>query len=163
MKLYRLIIIFGLILLFNSCKKEEILGDEYLRVNINGEHRTFGRGGYFNPTGFQCSYSGDTSLFIYVSYGSERLLISLDSTYIRDGFHKLSTIHYGEYENPKDGFRKYRTNANYTGTITFQKSVYQTTNYPINVLVGQFSFQAIDTGTGKTINIYDGDFRMKRE
>jgi hypothetical protein len=84
--------------------------------------------------------------------------VSLALPYLKKaGAYNLHTYGYGEYKLEYFGGAIYRTNTNYTGTINITRC--DTVN---KIYSGTFSFTAIDDNTGKTVNVTEGRFDVKR-
>jgi hypothetical protein len=154
--------IFVLCLFLFGCEKEKSPTqlNEYFKCKIDGEKKSWGPPSFIAGGQFECSFLGDSALFIAVKSGVESISFYLKSHQISDGTYTLDQNYKGFYTSPKD-YQNYRTTATATGTLTIKKSFYQSYG-TIPILEGQFSFIAMDTATGKTINIAEGKFIMER-
>ncbi len=149
-------------LLFFSCYKDDESGllQEFMKFKADGEKKSFGPGNALSGGQFACEFLGDSALFIAVKYGVESIAFYIKSQNITTGTFSLNHQYSGFYTSPKD-FKGYKTNNSNTGTITVKKTIYQSPSSNLPVLEGEFSFKAIDTTTGKVIDITDGQFVMR--
>ncbi len=160
MKRYLLGLIVFCFFLF-GCEREKSPTqlNEYFKYKVDGDKKAWGPGNALTGGQFECGL-GDSALFIAVKFGVESIGFYLKSHDIGDGTYTLDQNYQGFYTSPKD-FQTYRTTSNATGTLTIKKSSFQSYG-TIPILEGHFSFKAVDTVTGKTSNITEGEFVMKR-
>ena len=154
-------IFFLLVLTLVSCDKNITSKqfNPYFKLKVNGQSTSFGPGNAFTGGQFDCSFLGDTALFVAVKLGFESSGFYIKGKNIGDGTYSLDKTNIAWYSNPND-FKDYQTNEIFKGTITIKKGVFQYNNL-ITTIEGQFSFQAVDTTTANTLNITNGQFLME--
>lgn len=156
-----LLILFGL--LFIGCEKDQnrkLLG-AYFKYTINGKETVIKDEIGINNNVFDCTFHSDTMLIINVAkiYEGVGFVIKADS--IKDATYRLETVSKAYYTNPADLKRYYTTNK-YKGTFTIKKGTFDAKEL-LYTLQGSFSFQAVDTTTGKNLTITNGSFLMERK
>ncbi len=160
---YSLLTLIFLSLILNSCQKDEDrkLLNGYFRYTVNGTETVIKDETGLNANTFDCIIKGDTALYINVTkiYDGAGFVIKSDS--IRDGTYQLDSMNKAYFIYPTDLKRYYTTNK-YKGTLTIKKGTFMATEL-LNTLTGQFSFQAVDTLTGKNFNVVNGSFLMERK
>lgn len=147
-----------------ACEKEanRKLLNAYFKYDVNGTSINIANGKILNENLFECNLMGDTALQIMVSkvYDGASIFIT-DKSGIKDGTYLLSDVNKAFYLNPTD-VKKYSTTHEYTGSVTIKKSTFQAKSL-LNTLEGTFSFNAVDTVTGKNFAITNGAFLMERK
>ena len=143
-----------------SCTKEE---DDrfrpYFKLKVNGDRETLTKCDGFLIGGsgggdFSCSIMGDSVLLLTVGCDVKAGFFIKDM--IKNGSYVLDDKNRALYGNYYRAL--YRTSAAQTGTLIIEKGTFQA----FNTIKGQFSFRAIDTISGQTINITNGEFFMQR-
>ncbi|MCW3112504.1 MAG: hypothetical protein JWR18_900 [Segetibacter sp.] len=158
---FLLLILFSFLVI--SCEKDQnrkLLG-AYFRYTINGRETVIKDETGINNNVFDCTFHSDTMLIINVAkiYEGVGFVIKADS--IRDATYPLETVSKAYYTNPADLKRYYTTNK-YKGTITIKKGTFDAKEL-LYTLQGNFSFQAVDTTTGKNFTLTKGSFLMERK
>jgi hypothetical protein len=148
-------------LLFLSCEKEQNnkLLKPYLRYEVNGVETTFAPADLLNNNYFDCVVKSDTALSITVSKLYEGAGFNIKGKILNEGTFALNEVNKAYYTSPKD-FRRYTTNENYKGTITFKRGTFQAKTL-LNTLQGTFSFEAVDTAKNKSVQVLKGEFLME--
>lgn len=160
---YITMLLAGLLLFGTACEKEQNrkLLNAYLKYTINGTETIMTDGSGLNDNQFDAYIQGDTLLVVNASklYEAVGFYIKKRSG-ITDGTYVLDSLNRAYYTNPKDR-KRYVTNMLHTGSITIMKDTFRAKSV-LNVLKGQFSFNAVDTLTGKTFALKEGAFLMER-
>lgn len=148
---------------FSSCEKDQNrkLLNGYFKYTINGKETVIKDETGINNNVFDCKFHSDTMVIINVAklYEGAGFVIKADS--IRDATYSLDTRSKAYYTNPVD-LKRYYTNKNYKGSVTIKKGTFAAKEL-LYTLEGTFSFQAVDTLTGKNFNIVNGSFLMERK
>lgn len=159
--IYLLLITFGFLLF--GCEKDQnrkLLG-AYFKYSINGKETVINDEAGINNNIFDCTFKSDTTLVINVAkiYEGAGFVIKSDS--IKDATYVLDSANKAYYTNPLDQ-KRYYTTKKYKGTLTIKKGTFQAKEL-LYTLEGHFSFQAVDTATGKNFNVLNGSFLMERK
>lgn len=133
----------------------------YFKYSINGQETVIDDGAGISNNVFDCTIKADTTLIINVAKVYEGAGFVVKSDSIKDGTYTLDNLNKAYYTNPKDQKRYYTTNK-YKGTLTIKKGTFQAKEL-LYTLEGKFSFQAVDTVTGKNFNVANGSFLMERK
>ncbi len=145
-----------------SCKKEQDNGfRDFFTCKVDGKKTSLSSCESFLTGGtgggeFSCEVIGDSILFLKVGCNT------------KCGFYLKQTIPNGTYQlNDKNQAwfgnytAMYRTTDINKGTLTIKKSTFQSVGL-IKTIEGKFSFNAVDTSTGRIVRITDGEFLMER-
>ncbi|MDB5250032.1 MAG: hypothetical protein JWQ40_4426 [Segetibacter sp.] len=145
-----------------GCEKEQNrqLLNGYFKYTVKGAESRIIDGFGLNNNTFECYFRGDTALYVSVSKVYEMAGFFIKSDSIKDGTYILDNNNRAYYADPKDR-RRYTTNNSFKGTVTIKKSTFQAKTI-LPTLEGQFSFNAVDTATGKSLSITNGSFLMER-
>ncbi len=148
-------------ILFAGCKKEQdkkLLGG-YFNYTIDGVERKIENGSGLYENTFSCELFGDTALYVNILKSYEGAGFYMKANKIANGTYNFNTINRAYYTNPLD-YKRYNTDATHTGQAIIQKGTFQATSV-LNTLQGTFSYQVVDTASGKSINITNGSFLME--
>ncbi len=147
-----------------GCQKEanRKLLNAYFRYEVNGTKVNITQGILLNENLFECRFSGDSAVQILAGkvYEVAGIYFSDDKgienkTYVLDDRNKAF------YMNPADQ-KRYSTTNKFTGTITVKKGTFQAKTL-LSTLEGSFAFNVVDTASGKSFKITNGEFLMETQ
>lgn len=154
------IVVFFLVfatLMGNSCRKNPPTAQYYFKCKVDGQE--------YIPNGcancLTCSILGDTTFLLGANRGFEALaigIIKLDRTQITTANYLLNDNlqQKGTYKNSTTTNDKFETDATRTGYLNINSL--DKTN---NIISGTFQFQGYNPIQDKTVNITNGEFRLK--
>jgi hypothetical protein len=156
-----LVYLLGFSLLVSCTKEQDNTFRPYFKLKVNGKKETLNSCGGFLTGGtgggeFSCEIIGDSILFLKVGCDMKAIFYIKDK--IKNGTYQFDNINQAWYGNYA---KVYRTSSVHKGTLAIEISTFQAFGL-INTIKGQFSFNAIDTASGQTINVTDGEFFMQR-
>ena len=146
----------GFMLSHCSKQKADKHLNPYYKADINDKTKNVYACG---SSGYVAEYLKDTAIFIGFGCGGERAGFYIKGE-VKDGTYALglsNTAFYGlEPAN-------YVTDSTHNGTITIETNQHQNAiGNTILYIKGTFSFKAIDTTTGHTVSVENGEYLLEK-
>ena len=144
-----------------GCQKEQdrrALG-AYYKYTINGVETKIEDGAGVYENTFSCELFGDTALYVNVSKSFEQAGFYIHATRINDTTYTFDNFNRAYYTEGSTG-RRFKTDDTHTGQVTLKRGTFQASSM-LNIMQGDFTYQAIDSFTGKTVNLMNGSFMME--
>ena len=144
----------AVLFLFSTCRKEEPLPDYYIRCKIDGED-------YWPNKCANCMRGqllGDTVFMMNANAGFQSVLLGVINkpSFVLQKYTLNRTESGGSYDNSPLVDDIFRTDSVYTG-----KLIITTLDKTNKIIAGTFYFQAYNPVQNKTVNITNGQFRLK--
>jgi hypothetical protein len=140
-----------------SCNKEPVSKglSPFYKLTVNGSKKSVHACGTSDHV---AEYLKDTAVFAGFGCGGQRGGFSLKGL-ITDGTYHLDNMNQAWYD---EGQIRYATDSLHQGSLTIRTKYYQAVGGSIPYIEGEIAFDAIDKNTGRTINVKNGTYLLKK-